>query len=89
MDKTVQTNVRVVETDRVVIINLAQRLRTEAGFRDRLRAFLEDDSGSALADRVKNLEQQVSYLLSGAIVVPRSNPRVAAPPPRRSLPKSL
>jgi hypothetical protein len=75
MDKTVQTNVRVVETDRILILALAQRLRSEAGFRERLRAFLEDDSGAVLADRVKKLEQQVSYLLSGAIVVPRSNPR--------------
>jgi hypothetical protein len=80
MEKTVQTNVRVAETDRVLIITLAQRLRHEPGFRERLKALVEDDADSGLVERVKKLEQEVSRLLSGAIVIPRAAPQ----PPSRS-----
>ena len=80
MDKTVQTNVRVAEIDRTLIINLAQRLRHQPGFRDRVKALLNDEADGSLAERVKKLEQQVSRLLSGAIVMPRSAPRIASPP---------
>lgn len=79
MDKTVQTNVRVAEIDRVLIINLAQRLRHEPGFRDRVKALLDGEADSGLVERVKKLEQEVSRLLSGAIVMPRSAPRVSLP----------
>ncbi|HEY3917417.1 MAG TPA: hypothetical protein VGL83_06475 [Stellaceae bacterium] len=78
MDKTVQANVRVGEADRVLIVTLAQRLRNDPGFHDRLKALLENDGDASLVERVKKLEQQVSWLLSGAIVVPRSAPRVVA-----------
>ncbi len=80
MDKTVQTNVRVAETDRVLIVTLAQRLRNDPGFRERVKALLENDSDSALGERVKTLEQQVRWLLSGAIVVPRAAPRIGNNP---------
>jgi hypothetical protein len=79
MEKTVQTNVRVAATDRVLIITLAQRLRHEPGFRERVRALLDGDADHAITERVKKLEQQVSRLLSGAIVMPRSAPRVSIP----------
>jgi hypothetical protein len=78
MDKTVQTNVRVAPSDRALIVTLAQRLRNEPGFRDRVKALLDDSPGSMLSDQVKKLEQQVGWLLSGAIVMPRLAPRHAA-----------
>jgi hypothetical protein len=80
MDKTVQTNVRVAQSDRSLIVTLAQRLRNDPEFRVQVKALLDDTHGSVLADRVKKLEQQVGWLLSGAIVMPRSAPRLAAPP---------
>ncbi len=80
MEKTVQTNVRVAEIDRVLIVTLAQRLRHEAGFRERVKSFLETDSDSDLPERVKKLEQEVGRLSSGAIVMPRSAPRTAGGP---------
>jgi hypothetical protein len=79
MDKTVQTNVRVAQSDRTLIVTLAQRLRSEPGFRDQVKALLDDGRGAVLSDRVKKLEQQVGWLLSGAIVMPRSAPRLATP----------
>jgi hypothetical protein len=78
---TVQTNVRVAESDKPLIIQVAARLRSDAEFRCRLAALLEDQAGAALAERIKALEQQVSWLLSGAIVVPRSATRAVQPPP--------
>lgn len=81
MDKTVQTNVRVAEDDRLLIVALAQRLRNEPGFRDRLKGLLDSDDDTVLGERVKKLEKQVSWLLSGAIVVPRSVPRMVTEPP--------
>ena len=84
MEKTVQTNVRVAEIDRVLIVTLAQRLRHEPGFRDRLRALLDTDAKSDLVERVKALEQQVSRLASGAIVMPRSAPPRATTPGARN-----
>jgi len=42
-----------------------------------VKALLEDDRSSILSERVKKLEQQVHSLLSGAIVMPRSAPRLA------------
>ncbi len=86
MDKTVQTNVRVAQSDRTLIVTLAQRLRNDPEFREQVKALLDDGRGSAISDRVKKLEQQVGWLLSGAIVMPRSAPRLATPPgtsPRR------
>ncbi|HLI20746.1 MAG TPA: hypothetical protein VKV32_06500 [Stellaceae bacterium] len=81
MEKTVQTNVRVAESDRALIVALAQRLRREPGFRERLKALLDDGkAGSDLAERVRKLEQEISRLSSGAIVMPRSAPRRAAGP---------
>lgn len=75
MEKTVQANVRVAEADRALIVTLARRLRTDSGFRERVKILLEDGNDSTLSDRIKKLEQQVSWLLSGAIVVPRATPR--------------
>lgn len=80
MDKTVQTNVRVSEADHGLIVGLAQRLRSEPAFRDRLKRLLDSADETVLGDRVKKLEQQVSWLLSGAIVVPRAAARVIAGP---------
>lgn len=80
MGKTVQTNVRVAESDRVLILSVAQRLRNDPGFRERVTALLASDGDSVLAERVKKLEQQVSWLVSGAIVMPRSAPRTAHKP---------
>jgi len=74
--KTVQTNVRVGPEDQALIVAAAARLRADASFRDRLAALLADEVGPALAARLAKLEEQVAWLLSGAIVVPR------APPPR-------
>lgn len=79
-DKTVQTNVRVSAADHGLIVSLAQRLRSEPAFRDRLRLLLDNDDDTVLGDRVKKLERQVSWLLSGAIVVPRSVPRMVPEP---------
>jgi hypothetical protein len=80
MEKTVQTNVRVVEADRALIVTLAQRLRGDPNFRAQVKALLDNDADSLLAERVKKLEQQVNWLLSGAIVMPRSAPRLAHAP---------
>lgn len=74
---TVQTNVRVAEGDKPLIVAVAARLRTDPGFRERLAALLQDRASPLLEDRIKELEQQVSWLLSGAIVVPRATPRTA------------
>lgn len=84
MEKTVQTNVRVAEIDRVLIVTLAQRLRHEPGFRERLKALVDDDADNDLVERVKALEQQVSRLASGAIVMPRSAPRLVGAGARRN-----
>jgi hypothetical protein len=78
---TVQTNVRVAEGDRALIVQVAQKLRSDADFRQRLAALLEDHPNPVLEERIKTLEQQVSWLLSGAIVVPRAPSRPTAPPP--------
>jgi hypothetical protein len=79
MDKKVQTNVRVAPNDRALIVTMAQRLRSDPGFRDQVKALLDDSRAAVLSDRVKKLEEQVGWLLSGAIVMPRSAPRLAAP----------
>ncbi len=76
---TVQTNVRVAESDRVLIVQVAQKLRSDPDFRLRLAALLEDQPSPVLEERIKMLEQQVSWLLSGAIVVPRAPARPTAP----------
>lgn len=73
---TVQTNVRVAESDRPLIVQVAQRLRRDPGFRDKLVALLEEHAYAGVEDRIKKLEQQVSWLLSGAIVVPRAPARL-------------
>jgi hypothetical protein len=70
----IQTNVRVAEGDKPVIIAIAARLRVDPGFRDKIAALLEEQLGPAHDERIKKLEQQVSWLLSGAIVVPRASP---------------
>jgi hypothetical protein len=77
--KTVQTNVRVAETEKPLIIATAARLRVDAAFRDRLLELLNDTLSPDLDHRVKKLEQQVSWLLSGAIVVPRAVAPAVAP----------
>ncbi len=82
---TVQTNVRVAESDRQLIVQVAQKLRSDPEFRDRLVALLADQPGFLMDERIKKLEQQVSWLLSGAIVVPRSGNRLATAAP--ALPK--
>ncbi len=82
---TVQTNVRVAESDRQLIVQVAHKLRSDAEFRERLVALLADQPGFLMDERIKKLEQQVSWLLSGAIVVPRSTGRLATPAP--ALPK--
>lgn len=80
---TVQANVRVAADDKPLIAMVAARLRSDAGFRDKLAAILENRAGPELVDRVKKLEEQVSWLLSGAIVVPRNAaPRPIAAPPK-------
>ena len=77
---TVQTNVRVAESDKPLILQVAQRLRGDPDFRDRLAALLEDQAYAGMADRITKLEQQVSWLLSGAIVIPRAPARPGQPP---------
>lgn len=77
--ETVQTNVRVAENDRALIVQVAQKLRGDPDFRARLAALLEDQSSPVLEERLRTLEQQVSWLLSGAIVVPRAPSRPAQP----------
>jgi hypothetical protein len=79
--ETVQTNVRVAEDDRPLIVQVAQRLRGDPEFRARLAALLEDQPNPLLEERIRTLEQQVSWLLSGAIVVPRAPTQPAAPAP--------
>jgi hypothetical protein len=80
--KTIQTNVRVAPEDRAVIVTVAARLRSEPGFRERLVALLNDRTGPAVAQRLDKLEEQVAWLQSGAIVVPRATarPPIASPP---------
>lgn len=78
---TVQTNVRVAEGDKPLILMVASRLRADPGFGAKLAALLEDQAAPLVEDRIKKLEQQVSWLLSGAIVVPRTTQRAAATVP--------
>ena len=86
--ETVQTNVRVAEGDRPLIVQVALKLRSDPAFRERLAALLDDQPNALLEERLKMLEQQVTWLLSGAIVVPRTaNSRPAAPAPAPALPK--
>jgi len=84
--KSVQTNVRVAESDKALILAAARRLRLEPSFRDRMKALVDEPGDLTVLDRIKKLEQQVSWLLSGAIVVPRRGLRpLGAPlssPPR-------
>lgn len=72
-----QTNVRVAEADKPLIVATAARLRADPGFRNKLIALLEEQLGPAQDERLKKLEQQVNWLLSGAIVVPRASPATA------------
>jgi hypothetical protein len=72
--KTIQTNVRVAPEDKPVMCSIAQRLRSEPEFREKLVALLEDRSGPAVNQRIEKLEEQVAWLKSGAIVVPRPAP---------------
>jgi hypothetical protein len=69
-----QTNMRVPQSDRALIVTWAQRLRNDPGFRDRVKARLDDGRSSVSSNRVRELEQQVDWLLSGAIVMPGSAP---------------
>lgn len=80
--KTIQANVRVAEDDKGLIVALAARLRSEPGFRERLVALVNDRAGPELSARLQKLEDQVAWLQSGAIVVPRATPRppIALPP---------
>jgi hypothetical protein len=74
--KTIQTNVRVAPEDRALIVAIAARLRGEPGFRERLAVLLNDQTaGPELNQRLGKLEEQVAWLQSGAIVVPRATPR--------------
>jgi hypothetical protein len=84
---TVQTNVRVAETDKPLIVQVAQRLRGDPDFRDKLAALLEDHACVGMEERIKKLEQQVSWLLSGAIVIPRAPARPNQPAPAAGAPK--
>lgn len=77
---TVQTNVRVAELDKPLVLQVAQRLRSDAAFREKLAALLDDHACAGMEERIKKLEQQVSWLLSGAIVVPRAPMRPGQPP---------
>jgi hypothetical protein len=82
--ENVQTNVRVAEADKPLVLQVAQQLRSDPAFRDKLAALLQDHVCDGMEERIKKLEQQVSWLLSGAIVVPRAPARLgqaAAPPP--------
>jgi len=80
--KTIQTNVRVAPEDKEVILGIAARLRSEPGFREKLVALLNDRAGPAVTERLDKLEEQVAWLQSGAIVVPRGTPRrpITVPP---------
>ena len=62
--KTVQTNVRVLPGDKPLIRALAARLRIEPRFHERLKSLLEEDSGTALQQRVEQLEEQVEWLVA-------------------------
>jgi hypothetical protein len=72
--KSIQTNVRVAPEDKPLILDVASRLRSEPGFRDRLVALLQGNAGPAVSQRIEKLEEQVAWLKSGAIVVPRGTP---------------
>jgi len=84
--QTVQTNVRVAESDKRLVIEVAQRLRGDAGFRARLEALLQDRASAGQEERIKKLEQQVNWLLSGAIIVPRAPVRPLQPTGALKLP---
>ncbi len=87
--ENVQTNVRVAEADRPLVLQVAQQLRSDPAFRDKLAALLQDHACAGMEERIKKLEQQVSWLLSGAIVVPRAPTRLgpqAVPPSGPKLP---
>ena len=86
--KTVQTNVRVAPEDPPLIVAVAARLRADSSFRERLAALLADEVAPALAARLTKLEEQVAWLLSGAIVVPRAPPPRPTPAPRAAAKRS-
>ena len=78
MDR-IQTNVRVAEGDKPLIIAVAARLRADPAFHEKLAALLEDRPPDLVDERIRKLEQQVNWLVSGAIVVPS---RAAIPYPK-------
>jgi hypothetical protein len=84
---TVQVNVRVAESDRPLIVQVALKLRSDPGFRERLAALLEDRPNPVLEERIKALEHQISTLLSGASAAPLAAAGPAVRPPSPALPR--
>jgi hypothetical protein len=81
----IQTNVRVGEADKPLILAIAARLRSDPDFREQLAALLDNRPPDLVEERIKKLEQQVGWLLSGAIVVPsRAAMQFAKLPPAKA-----
>ena len=62
--QTVQTNIRLMPDDKLLVRAIAVRLRVEPRFREQLKALLEEDPMPALKDRIEKLEDQVGWLIS-------------------------
>ncbi|WP_454917277.1 hypothetical protein [Xanthobacter sediminis] len=83
--KMVQANARVPEAARPVLVAVAARLREDAGFLDRLAAFLADAAGgspyegrlAALEERVRALEVEKPHERTPPFVI---SPKYRPPP---------
>ena len=80
--ETVQTNIRLMPADKLLVRAIAVRLRLEPRFRDQLKALLDEDPVPALKDRIGKLEDQVGWLISTLTPIHEASP---ANPLRRRL----
>lgn len=77
--KNLQVNVRVTEEDKPLVLQVAARLRDQAGFRDQLVRLLADGTDKSMVARIERLEAQV-LKLQGGIATSASEPNVFKDP---------
>jgi hypothetical protein len=78
--ETVQTNIRLIPGDKLLVRAIAVRLRLEPRFRDQLKALLEEDPMPALKERVDKLEEQVGWLMATLMPLRGPLPTIRVPP---------
>jgi hypothetical protein len=78
--ETVQTNIRLIPGDKLLVRAIAVRLRLEPRFREQLKALLEEDPMPALKERVDKLEEQVGWLMATLMPLRGPLPAIRVPP---------